>query len=305
MYPADANQIVSLLDIHANAFSTPLGNGPSLEILEAGTGHGALTLHLARAIHAANASIPSFESSRESLVTQYLRDMRQAIIHTVDVSPQYSNHAKKVVQGFRQGLYSNDIDFYVSNVSDWIDQQFSHRQLREQEDRTFLSHVILDMPNSYQHIEKVASALRPQGNLMLFNPSITQITAAVETIRKTHIPVYLDRVLEVGPTMTGGKQWDIRAVKPRALVQAEHERRFGGHIKDSTPENAVNENVASSIEHTSDEGSDATILRNTEKAEALAKEQQGFEMICRPKPFARVVGGGFLGLWKKQSPRDV
>jgi len=305
VYSADANLIVSLLDIHATAVSEGQHDGPLLEILEAGTGHGALTLHLARAVHAANASMPVVEGSQEQPVTTYSKEPRKAIVHTVELSRQNSQHAKKVVQGFRRGLYSNDVDFYVGSVSDWIDQQIDHRQLRGKDEKAFLSHIILDMPGSYKHMEKAASVLLSQGNLILFNPSITQIIDAVETIKKYHIPVYLDRVLELGHTMTGGKEWDVRAFKPRAVVQAEHEKQITGERTGTRTEIASNEDESGSMDESSGEGSDETLLTETGKPESAARELQGFEMICRPKAFSRVVGGGFVGVWKKKTPRDL
>lgn len=290
-----------MLDIHPDASSDAGHDGPSLEILEAGTGHGALTLHLARAIHAANvSSLPPGESP-ELPRTKASGERRQAIVHSIDVSARYSEHAKKLVQGFRRGLYSNDIDFYVSNVSDWVDQQIKRRQLREKERKTFLSHIVLDMPNSYEHIGKVTSILHPQGSLILFNPSITQIISAVETIGKQNIPMYLDRVLELGPSMTRGKEWDIRVVKPRA--QAEDGRRSTSRTGDGSSDPREKENHESSLDDV-DASLDKTNPREYSNPQALDKEQQGYEIVCRPKTFARVVGGGFIGLWKKKSLRN-
>lgn len=305
MYSADASLIVSLLDIHATPSFGGQHDGPSLEILEAGTGHGALTLHLARAIHAGNASIPAVEGSQGQPVTKYPKQLRQATLHTVELSKQHSENAKKVVRGFRRGLYSNDIDFHVGSVSDWIDQQIDLRQLRGKDDKGFLSHIILDMPSSYKHIGKAASVLLSQGNLILFNPSITQIIDAVETIWENRVPVYLDRVLELGHTLTGGKEWDVRAFKPRAVAQAEQEERIAGGRNEIRTDVASNEDEPGSMEDSSGEGSDETLLTESVQADNLAKETQGFEMICRPKAFSRVVGGGFLGIWKKKTPRDL
>lgn len=295
---------MSLLDIHATAVSEGQHDGPSLEILEAGTGHGALTLHLARAIHAANASTRAVENSQEQPVTNIPEEPRQAIVHTVELSQQNSQHAKKVVQGFRRGLYSNDVDFYVGSVSDWIDQQIHHRQLQGKDDKTFLSHIILDMPGSYKHVEKAASVLLSQGNLILFNPSITQIIDAVETIRKYRIPLYLDRVLELGHTLTGGKEWDVRAFKPRAVAQAEQEERIAGRRNDIGTDLPNNEDEPGSLEGSSSEGSD-NATTDIGKPKTAAQELHGFEMICRPKAFSRVVGGGFVGVWGKKTPRDL
>ena len=124
-----------------------------MEILEAGTGHGGLTLFLARAIHAANAlrskpDSPSSEavedcqlasriedgaansqrlsgqndhlSSRSKTPYQHNSDDRQAVIHTLDISWRHSKHAEQIVKGFRQGLYSHDIIFHVGDVSKYV-----------------------------------------------------------------------------------------------------------------------------------------------------------------------------------------
>lgn len=288
---------MSLLDIHV-ADPSESCNGPSLEILEAGTGHGALTLHLARAIHAANVAPSSSQGSQDGSNMQDAEDLRQAVIHTVELSPGYSEHAKKVVQGFRQGLYNNDVDFHIGNVSDWIDQQIEHRKAQGKEQSDFLAHAILDMPRSYEHVAKVASVLRAQGCLAIFNPSITQVTAVVDTIRRERLPVCLDRVVELGPNMTGGKEWDIRAVRPRVLAQPGHANQNGSRSMDSTQENAV----GGAVQETENGGQESSVDDGAVSG-PRAEGDHGFEMICRPKAYARVVGGGFLGVWRKKSPR--
>ena len=134
---------MSLLDLHVD----PAGSNncpPALEILEAGTGHGALTLYLARAIHAANPPQDDTSTSnprgaedvhqgrddannkdpatdvekppmkiRSSY--EHGQDRRQAIIHTIDISPKYSEHAKEIIKGFRQAMYANDVEFHVGD----------------------------------------------------------------------------------------------------------------------------------------------------------------------------------------------
>lgn len=220
---------------------------------------------------------------------------RRAIVHTVDVSEKYSEHAKKIVYGFRQALYEKDIIFNVANVSDWLDQQMRERQLDKSEDKAFLHHVILDMPSSYQHMTKASTTLRSNGSLLLFSPSITQITAAVDLVRMEKLPLFLERVVELGPSLTGGKEWDVRAVKPRALLLAEQEGKQTSkmELKGREP----------SLEHpetTSTQQSVDMISRGGEQSQAAIGGGQGLEMICRPKPFARLLGGGFLGVWRKK-----
>ncbi len=256
-----------------------------LEIFEAGTGHGALTLYLARAIHAANL--------RTSSENRGLR--RGAIIHSLDISSRHSEHARKIVKGFRRGLYARDVEFHVGDVSKWIDQQISIREQERHEsiDKTFLSHVILDLPSSQNHLEKAAAALRANGNLVVFNPSVTQINACVQLVKEKKLPLQLDRVLELGFAVTGGREWDIRFIKPRALIQAEKEKKV--------------DSVTTIAQKTSDEalmkGNFSSKSRDEEQAQASAEDDTGWEMVCRPKVFARTTGGGFLALWKKMRDR--
>jgi tRNA (adenine57-N1/adenine58-N1)-methyltransferase len=277
--------IVTLLDIHGS-FQNPLTeSGPLLEILEAGTGHGALTLYLARAIHAANPLASSDDR----------RHQRGAIIHSLDISPTHSEHARKIVEGFRRGLYMKDVEFHVGDISKWIDQQVSIREQerRDSTDKTFMSHIILDLPSSHTHVEKAAAALRTNGNLLVFNPSVTQINACVQLIKQRRLPLQLDRILELGSAVTGGREWDIRAVKPRALLKAENEKKA---------------NVMVTVAESMDEearlkDNSASITRDEEQAQAMAEDDAGWEMICRPKPWTRTVGGGFLAVWKKMRDR--
>lgn len=185
---------MNLLDLHPHEGWCPPTDEPETEILEAGTGHGALTLHLARAVHAANAgrdtSIVDFGNPR----IKHANPGCRALIHTVDVSRKYSEHAIKIVSDFRQGMYLRDVQFHVGSVSEWVDQQMNARGKG-----TFLSHAVLDLPSSHSHIEKATSALHVDGKLVLFNPSITQINQAMELVKTRRLPLQLERVVEVGP----------------------------------------------------------------------------------------------------------
>jgi tRNA (adenine57-N1/adenine58-N1)-methyltransferase len=212
IYPSDTNLIVSLLDIHVDTPSDPLRTEPPLEILEAGTGHGALTLHLSRAIHAANPPQPRASpivQDEDSEDVVYLgesmadldhtasaswKDNRRAIVHTLDISSKHSKHAKKIVEGFRGGMYAGNIDFHVGDVSEWIAEQKANRMTEE----PFLTHVFLDLPNADQHLTNVAPSLHVNGMLAVFNPSITQIADCVEAIREQKMPYLLDQVIELG-----------------------------------------------------------------------------------------------------------
>ena len=82
-------------------------------------------------------------------------------------------------------------------------------------------------------------------------------------------------------------------------MQAEHGQRLA---RRKGKEN--NEIGQDGDQTSSNEISASTPLGDGEQSETAADEQ-GFQMICRPKAFARLVGGGFLGLWRKKIPRPT
>ncbi len=298
IYPGDTNLIVSLLDIHVDTFSSASIAEPPLEILEAGTGHGALALHLSRAIHAANPPYPSLASytssqEEESENATYLgesasdlqesagevwRASRRAIVHSLDIEPRYSKHAQKIAQGFRDGMYARNIDFHVGDISAWIASQ---RRMRKTEE-PFLTHVLLDLPSANTHLANVAPALHVNGMLAVFNPSITQIVECVEMIREQKMPYLLDQVIELGAGTI--REWDVRAVRPRAILR---EKDIPEPLKQPSEETDSEVQV---------QGQE---LKGEELAEDQAKQEEKWAMVCRPKVGAQVVGGGFLGLWKR------
>ncbi|KAE8328293.1 S-adenosyl-L-methionine-dependent methyltransferase [Aspergillus sergii] len=324
IYAADANLIVSLLDIHV----APPAEGEEqtqqpLEILESGTGHGSLTLHLARAIQAANSTPPPLPAQSQ---IQYLqgrpvrpdeepeaknkesapnneapidptqqqwdawRTQRKAIIHTVDVSPKFSAHAEKTVRGFRRGLYAGNVDFYVGHVENWIAEQKRLRTptsllpLTQKTANPFLSYAILDMPASHQRIPHVAPILKENGVLAVFMPSITQIGDCVDLIRRQKLPFILEKVVELGPGISSGRQWDVRFAVKKSRADPS-----GWNESSETSEGAVQQD-----REALDEGS----VESVSVPEETPKEEDSV-LVCRPKVGSRIVGGGFVGIWRR------
>lgn len=272
-----------------------------MEILEAGTGHGALTLHLARAIHAANPPLPklqSYATEQEPEDAVYLgesiadlqeanaeswRKSRGAIVHTLDISGKHSKHAKGIVEGFRHGLYASNVDFHVGEPSAWISGQQESRKTKD----AFLSRVILDLPGADGYLESVASALQVDGLLAVFNPSITQIVESVEKIRKDRMPYLLDQVVELGASTI--RQWNVRAVRPRATLKKAEQKE----VADWAGEEPI-------------DGVKGQEARDEELAQDLSKTgEETWAMVCRPKAGQEVVGGGFLAVWRKMEPANV
>lgn len=293
---------MSLLDLHPSAAH----EAGKLEILEAGTGHGALTLHLSRAIHAANSQKPkplpspapdsvggepatedssgSGQTESDDALTAW-KASRKAVIHTIDISPKYSKHAAKVVAGFRHGLYADNVDFHVGDASGWIKSEHECRN----SDQPFLTQAFLDLPATHDHLSAVASALKNDGTLIIFNPSITQIVDCVQKIKQQDIPLFLDQTLELGNNGTsGGKPWDLRAVKPRAAPKVQSGEESSDSVQSSGSEEP--------------EKQDQNITRDPAQTLTEAKpEEPNWTFVCRPKVGERIIGGGFLGVFRKMN----
>ncbi|KAL6715906.1 hypothetical protein ACLMJK_006867 [Lecanora helva] len=324
MHPADANLIVSMLDLHISPSNS--AGPPLLEILEAGTGHGALTLYLARAIHAANVEAVRFYNphnlekndqeissnpqkshkqtgekiwqkkikANHNVQSCYVhgQDTRRAVVHTVDILPKHSEGARQTVQGFRRGLYRHNIEFHVGDVSDWIGEQISIRNLNPRE--SFLSHVILDMPNNHRPVEKAASALHVNGNLLAFHTNIARVISVVGFIERQNLPLRLHRVLEIGSLMTGGRRWEVKVKKPTQISDTEDQSDsdFWGHYAGEDSELELEDNGGPSAV-------DQKEKSRHETSQTLHGTAGNRRIICRPRPGDHTIGGGFLGVWKK------
>ncbi|KAK5999645.1 hypothetical protein QM012_005302 [Aureobasidium pullulans] len=297
IYPADANLIVSLFDLHPSAAD----DAEKIELLEAGTGHGALTLHLSRAIHGANTQVPKSDStskgeedhpitesdsgenqSENDSALDAWKASRKAVIHTIDISSKYSKHAAKIVSGFRHGVYANNVDFHVGDVSEWIKSEHVRRSSEE----PFLTHAFLDLPATHDHLPAVASALKKDGTLIIFNPSITQILDCIQKIKRQNIPLFLDQTLELGNNgSSGGKPWDLRAVKPRA-----------------SSKNQPIEVSSDSAQSPGSDSPDESITRDpAQTLKETTPEDANWTFVCRPKVGERITGGGFLGVFRKMN----
>lgn len=286
IYSQDASLIVSLLDLNPTLPRADSADKARFEIFEAGTGHGALTLHLARGIHAANTAPPempelvseleesevgyrrlkldiedtSDEAHREKAQKEQVkaafdewRSTRRAVIHTLDINEKHSAHAQKVVKNFRNGLYYGHVDFHVGTVEEYLSGRLS-----ESGQQPFLEHAILDLPGTQGYLDIVAKALKPGGSLLVFCPSVTQIIECIKDVKENKLPLFMEKTVEMGGAIgVGGREWDVRPVKPRALQKSE-------------------------------------VLEA-----GLETADKGWEMICRPKVGVRIAGGGFVGQFQR------
>jgi tRNA (adenine57-N1/adenine58-N1)-methyltransferase catalytic subunit len=323
VYPADANTIVSLLDLNVSwSGGTSLASKqPRTEILEAGTGHGGLTLHLARAIHAANSPPPSLHNCPEdcpfrnqswdifahakadTTVTApwvQWKATRRAVLHSVEINERTSNHAQSVVRGFRRGVYFGNVDFHIGSV-----QQFLQQRALDTNGEPFLSHAILDMPGSSRQLGAVTPHLRTDAKLVVFNPSVTQIADCVQAVQEQGLPLTLERVLELGPGISGGREWDVRVAQIRAVAKKDQAVASEAGVEGSVEKKDIDatEDSGSGADEGYQSSTETTPAPVAASADAAASEPK-WGMVCRPKVGKVVIGGGFVGVWRKMADHE-
>ncbi|KAH7309494.1 S-adenosyl-L-methionine-dependent methyltransferase [Stachybotrys elegans] len=278
IYPHDCNTMVSLMDINLSrpGEDGALDDTEPFEIFEAGTGMGSLTMHISRAIHAANPALPP--SLREALCAtsrtrrsstllqpdlepeqavefENYRRQRRAILHTIDRKTSHSNNAYKVVRNFSRALYLANIDFHQGSISEFIEAR-----MEQNGGKPFLSRAILDLPSAEQFAEPVVRALHRNATILLFCPSISQVAEFDNWRRTTGMRMTILRVIEL-PNSTfsggefdgsGGKEWSVGT----SLVENE-------------------------------DGSTKVVQR------------------MRPKVGDRIAGGGFVAVFRRMQDMDV
>lgn len=209
------------------------------------------------------------------------RARRSAVIHTVDISPKYATHAEKIVRGFRRGIYAGNVDFYVGHIQNWITEQRKQRasgllSMGGSKAERFLSCAILDMPSAHLNIPLVAPMLKTNGLLAVFMPSITQIGDCVALIRQQRLPFVMERTVELGMGISSGKSWDVRVAFKKSRADPS-----------SWAESSESDGPGQQEEEVSE------VMGSPEVA------QKESVLICRPKVGMKVVGGGFVGIWRR------
>jgi tRNA (adenine57-N1/adenine58-N1)-methyltransferase len=135
IYPKDLGAILIAADIH-----------PGARVLEAGTGTGALTLAVLRAVGPTGAVV-SYEAREE-----FLEAARRAIVETLGAVPD--NLALKLGDVYL-GIEETDMD-----------------------------RVLLDLPEPWQAVPGAKSALRPGGILFAHCPNVSQVQRFFDCLRE-------------------------------------------------------------------------------------------------------------------------
>ena len=224
---------------------------------------------------------------REEVYAEW-RANRRAVVHTLDISGKHSSHAKITVRNFRQGMYFSNVDFHVGSINNYISGRLAETF------EPFFDHAILDLPDTHAFMEVVGKALKPNGKLITFCPSITQINACLLLVKEKKLPFFMESVLETGSAIgVGGREWDVRLVKPRATLKPDTNVEGQAH-------HAVNEGVDSADVQLKSAIAGSSDLSETVSTSIAPPAILGLELVCRPKVGGRVTGGGFLGVWRRK-----
>ncbi len=143
VYPKDAAAIIHWADVE-----------PGSTVLEAGTGSGALTLALSRAV-----------GDRGRVVT-------------CDVRGDHQTHAKRLIERFRGAVPAN-IEFRVGDVTDHIAEVAP-------------DHLILDLPEPWHAATVGADFIKGGGSLAAYVPTIPQVEQLRSAVSATKAFVEVD-----------------------------------------------------------------------------------------------------------------
>ncbi|KAI8054514.1 S-adenosyl-L-methionine-dependent methyltransferase [Syncephalis plumigaleata] len=175
IYPKDASAIISMLDLH-----------PGDRVLECGTGNGALTLHLARAIAG---------STNEGRVI------------TVEKRESHASSARTFISQYRRGSLLPWIEFHTGDLAGG--------ELTAQWGSGSFDAIVLDMPDpaTPSIIESVRRLLRNDGYCLCYLPNMTQVIATARAA--TELPgggLAVEQVTEVV-----WREWKVCAAQPAWL----------------------------------------------------------------------------------------
>ncbi|RUS23180.1 S-adenosyl-L-methionine-dependent methyltransferase [Endogone sp. FLAS-F59071] len=183
IYPKDAAMIISFLDLH-----------PGSQILEAGTGNGALTLYLARAIasHASDSSPPSGQ------------------VHTIELRADHAAAARRHLLKFHRGAYAPHVCSHVGACDKVLREHYPSG--------TPFDAAVLDMPEPWESLKAVVPRLKNDGFLVCYLPNMTQVLDLVRYVRFERIPVAMEQCVDVEL-----KEWDVRATVVRSRTKTTQE----------------------------------------------------------------------------------
>lgn len=216
--------------------------------------------------------------------------------------------------------------------------------MAERDRKSFLSYVFLDLPDVHERLRECFEAMHDGAKVLIFVPSITQAADCVKMIRHDRaMRLNVETVVELGEGISNGRQWDVRAVTLRNangstsgsapivkksalaeaadsgsdLVQPEGSREVEIVPEDDddptvTPPSQLDPEVESdapdseSPSNPNANNDAATETSDQPPSSDLSPTPTPLEtvMICRPQNGEKIVGGGFVAVFRKMSPEE-
>ena len=136
MYPKDAGALITWADI-----------APGCVVVEAGTGSGALTIALSRAVGS------------------------EGRVVSVERREDHHNRARKLIETF-MGSVPGNVDLRIGEVEDVLRTLQPHR-------------VVLDVPEPWEVVPAAAEALPGGGGFACYVPNIPQVQRATDALRES------------------------------------------------------------------------------------------------------------------------
>ena len=156
-------------------------------------------------------------------------------------------------------------------------------------------------------LEVVSRSLKVDGLCLVFCPSITQIVACVKEIKEKALPFQIENTIEIGQLAgVGGRNWDVRAMRARSFERREKLGK-GGKALDSGAIDGEAVTLASEVDSNTEgsdvmEGAEGDVvvdIDGREEKPLKLSEEEGWNMIARPKASGRIMGGGFVGMFRR------
>ncbi|HDN68610.1 MAG TPA: tRNA (adenine-N1)-methyltransferase [Methanomicrobia archaeon] len=189
IYPKDIAAILMLADIF-----------PGASVLEAGTGSGALTLALLRAVGTAG-RVVSYERRREFL--EVARKNIETFFGRVAASAE------------KEGLGSGSLELREKDIYEGVEEEEGQGEKREKEE---FDRIILDLSEPWRVLPHAEESLRDGGILLCYNPTVLQIFKLAKRLELRHAKSFrVTGIYEVGL-----REWEVkgRSIRPELRMVA-------------------------------------------------------------------------------------
>lgn len=121
-------------------------------------------------------------------------------------------------------------------------------------------------------------------------PSVTQIGECVDLIRREKLPFILERAVELGSGLSSGRLWDIRFAVKKSRADPSSWTDPAAQGSDGPKTDEASEDVDVENEPAPEE---------EQKQQPQPQDKNDSVLVCRPKVGTRIVGGGFVGIWRR------